>query len=84
MVRIGPHVLFSNGEPHDELAPQAAEYLQGKELDIEVNRRRRRQRARDDLHVRPVGRVRQDQRGVSNMSARTFVDRGPWTVDRRR
>jgi glutamate N-acetyltransferase/amino-acid N-acetyltransferase len=37
LVRIGPHVLFSNGEPHDELAPRAAEYLQGKELEIEVN-----------------------------------------------
>lgn len=36
-VRIGPHVLFSNGEPHDQLAPRAAEYLQGKEIDIEVN-----------------------------------------------
>ena len=36
-VRIGPLVLFSNGRPHDELAPQAAEYLQGKTLDIEVN-----------------------------------------------
>ena len=36
-MRIGPHVLFSRGEPHDELAPQAAEYLQGKELEIEVN-----------------------------------------------
>jgi len=36
-VRIGPHVLFSDGEPHDELAPQAAEYLQGNELEIEVN-----------------------------------------------
>lgn len=37
VVRIGPLVLFSNGQPHDELAPQAAEYLQGKELEIEVN-----------------------------------------------
>jgi glutamate N-acetyltransferase/amino-acid N-acetyltransferase len=36
-VRIGPHVLFSKGEPHDDLAPSAAEYLQGVELDIEVN-----------------------------------------------
>jgi glutamate N-acetyltransferase / amino-acid N-acetyltransferase len=36
-VRIGPHVLFSDGEPHDELAPQAAEYLQGNEVEIEVN-----------------------------------------------
>jgi glutamate N-acetyltransferase/amino-acid N-acetyltransferase len=36
-VRIGPHVLFSNGEPHDHLAPQAADYLRGAELEIEVN-----------------------------------------------
>jgi len=36
-VRIGSLVLFSNGRPHDELAPQAAEYLQGKTLEIEVN-----------------------------------------------
>jgi glutamate N-acetyltransferase/amino-acid N-acetyltransferase len=36
-VRVGPHVLFSSGEPHDQLAPKAAEYLQGKEIDIEVN-----------------------------------------------
>jgi glutamate N-acetyltransferase/amino-acid N-acetyltransferase len=36
-VRIGSLVLFSNGEPHDDLAPQAADYLQGKDIDIEVN-----------------------------------------------
>lgn len=36
-VRIGPLVLFSEGQPHDELAPKAAEYLQGKELEIEVD-----------------------------------------------
>lgn len=36
-VRIGSLMLFSGGQPHDELAPQAAEYLQGKELEIEVN-----------------------------------------------
>ena len=36
-VRIGRLVLFSNGQPHDHLAPAAAEYLQGKEIDIEVN-----------------------------------------------
>lgn len=36
-VRIGSLVLFSDGQPHDELAPQAAEYLQGKELEVEVN-----------------------------------------------
>ena len=37
MVRIGPLVLFSNGQPHDHLAPQAAEYLRGNEIDVEVN-----------------------------------------------
>jgi glutamate N-acetyltransferase/amino-acid N-acetyltransferase len=36
-VRIGSLVLFSDGQPHDELAPRAAEYLQGKDIDIEVN-----------------------------------------------
>jgi glutamate N-acetyltransferase/amino-acid N-acetyltransferase len=36
-VRIGPLVLFSNGQPHDELAPEAAEYLRGSHIDIEVN-----------------------------------------------
>ena len=36
-VRIGSLVLFSNGQPHDELAPRAAEYLRGKDIDIEVN-----------------------------------------------
>ncbi len=37
MVRIGSLVLFSDGQPHDHLAPQAAEYLQGREIEIEVN-----------------------------------------------
>jgi len=37
VVRIGSLVLFSDGEPHDHLAPRAAEYLQGKEIEIEVN-----------------------------------------------
>lgn len=37
VVRIGSLVLFDNGRPHDELAPQAADYLTGAELDIEVN-----------------------------------------------
>jgi glutamate N-acetyltransferase/amino-acid N-acetyltransferase len=36
-VRIGRLVLFSDGQPHDHLAPAAAEYLRGKEIDIEVN-----------------------------------------------
>lgn len=37
LVQIGALVLFSNGEPHDHLAPKAAEYLQGKDIEIEVD-----------------------------------------------
>jgi glutamate N-acetyltransferase/amino-acid N-acetyltransferase len=37
LVRIGPHVLFSDGEPHDDRASAAADYLRGTELEIEVN-----------------------------------------------
>jgi glutamate N-acetyltransferase/amino-acid N-acetyltransferase len=36
-VRIGPLELFGDGAPHDELAPQAAEYLQGTDIDIVVD-----------------------------------------------
>jgi glutamate N-acetyltransferase / amino-acid N-acetyltransferase len=36
-VRIGPIELFSDGAPHDERAPQAAEYLKGTEIDLEVD-----------------------------------------------
>jgi glutamate N-acetyltransferase/amino-acid N-acetyltransferase len=36
-VRIGPLVLFENGQPFDDRAPQAAEYLKGDTLEIEVN-----------------------------------------------
>ena len=35
-VRIGSLVLFADGRPFDELAPQAASYLEGTDLDIEV------------------------------------------------
>lgn len=35
-VRIGPHVLFADGRPFDDLAPAAAGYLAGTDLDIEV------------------------------------------------
>jgi glutamate N-acetyltransferase/amino-acid N-acetyltransferase len=37
IVRIGPVELFSGGAPHDERAPQAAEYLKGTELVISVD-----------------------------------------------
>lgn len=37
VVRIGPIELFSAGTPHDERAPEAAEYLQGKDLVVAVD-----------------------------------------------
>ena len=36
-VRIGPVQLFAGGTPHDERAPQAAEYLKRDEIEIEVD-----------------------------------------------
>lgn len=36
-VQIGPLVLFEHGRPFDELAPKAAEYLTGQDLQIEVD-----------------------------------------------
>jgi len=36
-VQIGSLVLFENGRPFDELAPKAADYLTGKDLQIEIN-----------------------------------------------
>lgn len=36
-VRIGDVVLFEGGRPFDERAPQAAEYLQGKDITVSVD-----------------------------------------------
>jgi glutamate N-acetyltransferase / amino-acid N-acetyltransferase len=36
-VTIGPLVLFENGQPHDDRAPAAADYLKGTELTIGVD-----------------------------------------------
>lgn len=36
-VRIGPHVLFEHGGPHDERALDAAAYLTGADLEIEID-----------------------------------------------
>ncbi len=36
-VTIGSNVLFKDGQPHDELAPAAAEYLKGRDLTIGVD-----------------------------------------------
>ena len=37
VVRIGPIELFSDGAPHDERAPEAAEYLKGHDIDVFVD-----------------------------------------------
>jgi glutamate N-acetyltransferase / amino-acid N-acetyltransferase len=36
-VQVGGVLLFENGLPHDDAAPQAAEHLKGKEIRIDVN-----------------------------------------------
>jgi len=36
-VTIGPTVLFEQGQPHDDRAAEAAEYLKGKDLAVGVN-----------------------------------------------
>jgi glutamate N-acetyltransferase/amino-acid N-acetyltransferase len=36
-VRVGPVELFSDGAPHDELAPAAADYLRGRDISLEVD-----------------------------------------------
>ena len=36
-VRIGPVVLFRDGRPFDHEAPQAAEYLRGTDLEVEID-----------------------------------------------
>jgi glutamate N-acetyltransferase/amino-acid N-acetyltransferase len=36
-VRVGPIELFRGGTPYDERAPEAAEYLKGTEIDVEVD-----------------------------------------------
>jgi glutamate N-acetyltransferase/amino-acid N-acetyltransferase len=36
-VTIGSIVLFKDGQPHDELAPKAADYLKGRDLEVGVD-----------------------------------------------
>jgi glutamate N-acetyltransferase / amino-acid N-acetyltransferase len=36
-VRIGPVELFSGGAPHDERSPEAATYLKGTDIEVEVD-----------------------------------------------
>jgi glutamate N-acetyltransferase / amino-acid N-acetyltransferase len=37
LVTIGSTTLFKNGQPHDEAAPEAAEYLKGRDIAIRVD-----------------------------------------------
>jgi glutamate N-acetyltransferase/amino-acid N-acetyltransferase len=37
LVQVGPVVLFRDGQPFDEAAPQAADYLRGSDIDIRVD-----------------------------------------------
>jgi glutamate N-acetyltransferase/amino-acid N-acetyltransferase len=37
VVHVGDVLLFENGLPHDDAAPQAAEYLRGETIRIDVN-----------------------------------------------
>ena len=37
LVEVGPLVLFRDGQPHDDQAPAAAEYLRQTELDVHVD-----------------------------------------------
>jgi glutamate N-acetyltransferase/amino-acid N-acetyltransferase len=37
VVKIGPVELFSDGGPHDERAPEAAEYLAGREIEVSID-----------------------------------------------
>jgi glutamate N-acetyltransferase/amino-acid N-acetyltransferase len=37
LVEVGPLVLFRDGQPHDDQAPAAAEYLRQSELDVHVD-----------------------------------------------
>ena len=66
-VTIGSIVLFKDGRPHDEAAPEAAEYLKGTDLTV-GGRPRRRARIVDGVDLRSERRVRAHQRGLPNMS----------------
>ena len=53
--------------------PQARDYLQDKDVDVARRPRHRRSGTARDVDVRPQRRVREDQRGVPNMSAPAAV-----------
>ena len=67
-VTIGSMVLFEDGRPYDELAPQAADYLKGNDITIGVDLGVG-QRLVDGVDLRSERRVRADQRGIPDLSA---------------
>ena len=67
VVTIGSIVLFDHGRPHDERAPEAAAYLQGKELTVSVDLGVGQRRVHR-LDLRPERRVRADQRGLPDLT----------------
>ena len=69
--QIGHLVLFENGRPFDELAPQAAEYLKGDTLEIEVNLGAGGTHSATVWTCDLVGRIREDQRRIPNVGSST-------------
>ena len=71
-VTIGSIVLFEDGRPHDEAAPQAAEYLKGTDLTVGVEPWRG-SGVVDGLDLRPQCGLRAHQRGLPNMTRRPLL-----------
>ena len=67
-VPIGSTVLFKDGRPYDEAAPEAAAYLRGKDLTV-IGRPRCGQRIVDGVDVRSERRIRADQRASTEHEA---------------
>ena len=67
-VHVGGILLFENGLPHDDAAPQAAEHLKGKDDPDRRQPGHRRTASSDDLDLRPERRVRAHQRRVPNVN----------------
>ena len=68
-VRIGPVELFSGGAPHDERAAEAAEYLKGRDIVVEVDLGTGGTGSSRDVDLRSERRVRPHQRGIQDMTA---------------
>ena len=64
--RSARRVLFKDGRPHDEAAPEAAEYLKG--TDIAVASISAPARVVDGLDVRSQRGIRADQRGLPDLT----------------